>query len=515
MNNLPVGVSSFEKLIRGNFLYVDKTKLIYDLFADGGQYFFLSRPRRFGKSLLVSTLKEIFSGNKELFRGLWIYDKIQWEEHPVIHIDFLGLTYGNPKELTDTLEYLLDENARRHGIKLNERTYDKKFQELIRKLADRNKVVILVDEYDKPIINVLENPEIATENRNILRSFYENIKAADEYIRFAFLTGVSKFSKVSVFSGLNNLRDITLSHQFSTLLGYTETELREYFDDRLEQLTPSFKKNKKTILEDVKRWYNGYSWDGENFVYNPFSILSFFQEKRFRNYWFSTGTPTLLINLIREKKVNLTRIDVWEEDEYVFDSYDVDRQDVASLLFQTGYITIKGIKEIGENRKYYLTFPNKEVKDSFLKYLLADLTETSAGDIGGRLFKLVEFLLNNEPGQFFETFKSIFAGIPYNVFIADREAFYHAVVYLVLNLLGVSVSCEVQTNTGRIDAVVEVGERIFIMEFKLGTAQEALAQVKEKKYHEKYSNTGKEVVLIGIGFDMEQRNIGDYIIETQ
>jgi hypothetical protein len=268
MKKLPIGRQIFSEIIEDNYLYIDKTKDIYNLFAQGGKYYFLSRPRRFGKTLLISTLKEIFSGNKELFKGLWIYDKLEWEKHPVIHLDFLGLKYEGQEELIKALIYMINQNAEEYGIQLKETDYEKRFKELIKKLSKKNGVVILVDEYDKPLIDFVDKKEIATQNRDVLKTFFGNIKGADEYLEFVFITGVSKFSKVSVFSDLNNLRDITISGAFSTMLGYTGEELLDYFDDRIEKMAEG---EKEKLAADIKHWYNGYSWDGKNFVYNPLS----------------------------------------------------------------------------------------------------------------------------------------------------------------------------------------------------------------------------------------------------
>lgn len=283
MKKLPIGRQIFSEIIEDNYLYIDKTKDIYNLFAQGGKYYFLSRPRRFGKTLLISTLKEIFSGNKELFKGLWFYDKLQWEKHPVIHLDFLGMEYDSKQRLVETLEFLVNQNAKTYKIRLKEKRYDKRFKELIIELSKTNKVVILVDEYDKPLIDFVDKKEIATQNRDVLKTFFGNIKGADEYLEFVFITGVSKFSRVSVFPELNNLRDITISGAFSTMLGYTNEELLSYFDDRIEKMAEG---EKEKLAADIKHWYNGYSWDGKNFVYNPLSILLLFEEERFGNYWF-------------------------------------------------------------------------------------------------------------------------------------------------------------------------------------------------------------------------------------
>lgn len=501
---MPIGIQNFSKLIKGDFLYVDKTKGIFNLFAEGGQYYFLSRPRRFGKSLLISTLKEIFSGNKELFKGLWIYDRIEWKKHPIIYLDFLGLEYENQKELIESLEYMINQNADTYGIELKEKGYAKRFKELIRELSQQDKVVVLVDEYDKPIINNIENRDIAKENRKILRTFYEAIKGADEYIRFVFITGVSKFSKVSIFSGLNNLDDITVDDRFSTLLGYTHQELLHYFKDRL----------KDKEVEGIKRWYNGYSWDGKNFVYNPLSILFFFNKGKFGNYWFSTGTPTFLVKFIKEYKVDVRRIDNHNANKLIFDSFDIERINVFALLFQTGYLTIKEVKEISPTQTIYrLSYPNEEVKESFLEYLAADYTGKFPDEMGYLVYKLQEAIIRVNLDEFFTILKSIFADIPYDIFIEEREAYYHTVIYLVLNMLGINIKVELETSKGRIDSVLETETHIFIMEFKMGKAYTGLKQIKEKEYYEKYLSTGKIIKIIGVGFDIEQKNIGDYKIE--
>ncbi|HLP45450.1 MAG TPA: AAA family ATPase [Candidatus Kapabacteria bacterium] len=374
MKNLPLSIQTFRDFIEQDYIYVDKTKQIHDLFATGGKYYFLSRPRRFGKSLLVSTLKEIFSGNKELFKGLWIYDKIQWQSFPVIHIDFLGLKYESQNELTDTLEYLIGQNAAIHGVELKEKGYDKRFKELIIEISKKNKAVILVDEYDKPIIDFIETGQkkIALANQKILKKFYSVLKSADQYTRFVFITGVSKFSRMSIFSDLNNLNDITIDDNFSTLLGITRDELLTYFSDRIERLRETMGMTEKDFLDHLKHWYNGYSWDGRHFLYNPYSLINFFSKNRFGNYWFATGTPTFLINHIKNRKQDITMLERYEVDEFFFESYEIENLEVAAMLFQTGYLTIKEIKPVGLKAQYILSYPNEEVKESFLKHFLAD-----------------------------------------------------------------------------------------------------------------------------------------------
>ncbi|MDQ1355018.1 MAG: family ATPase [Acidobacteriota bacterium] len=511
MKTLPIGVQTFSKLIKENHLYVDKTRDIYNLFAEGGQYYFLSRPRRFGKSLLISVLKEVFSGNKELFNGLWIYDKITWEKYPVIHLDFLGLEYGSREKLIETLKYLVNQNAKTYGIRLKEKGYDKRFRELIGELSKTNKVVILVDEYDKPLIDFVDKKEIARENRDVLKTFYGAIKGADEHLKFVFITGVSKFSKVSVFSDLNNLRDITISGSFSTLLGYTEEELLQYFEDRIDKMAG---KKREGLIADIKSWYNGYSWDGKHFVYNPLSILHLFQEGHFGNYWFATGTPTFLVKSLRENKIDIKRLENYETTKLLFDSYDIDQFNVFALLFQTGYLTIKEIKEISLTQSIYrLSYPNKEVKESFLDYLAADYMGKQPDEMGYLTYKLQETIGNADLDGFFILLKSIFASVPYDIFIQEKEAYYHTIIYLLLKLLGINIAVEVETNIGRIDGVLETKSHIFIMEFKVGKASEALEQIKEKKYYEKYFPTPKHIKMIGIGFNPEERNIKEFLVE--
>lgn len=517
MKKLPIGIQSFRTLIDEGYLYVDKTEDIHSLLTQGGKYNFISRPRRFGKSLLISILKELFSGNKDLFGGLWIHDKIEWKKYPVIHLDFLGLKYGDPEELVESLEYMLDQNAHSYGIRLKGKGYDKRFKELIRELVAKSMgggIVILVDEYDKPIINQIDNPAIAKKNRNILRTFYESIKGADEYLEFVFITGVSKFSKVSIFSGLNNLDDITLDERFPTLLGYTQDELEGNFKEYIDIMAKKLGIGRSDLMDYIREWYNGYSWDGKNFLYNPLSILLLFSKNAFDNYWFATGTPTFLTRLIKEKRKNIGDYEMLKVGSYIFESFDVDNIEVASLLFQAGYLTIKEKKVTNFPRAdYWLSYPNREVRESFIRHLLKEFSGQDFTEGARVLDLLVQTVEAGQLEQFFEAMRSLFAAIPYNILIGDREAYYQTVVYLVLSLLGMNVDAKVQTNAGRIDAVIHTEKRIYVMEFKTTTADDALVQIKEKKYYEKYMNAGLPITLVGIGFDIENRNLSDYRFE--
>jgi len=365
---LPIGIQSFSQIRELNFLYVDKTEIIFKLISFG-KYFFLSRPRRFGKSLTLSTIKELFQGNKELFDGLWIQDSWDWtKQHPIIHISFGSIGYKEVG-LERAIEIQLEKIAKSANIQLTTQGISLKFKELIKKLATKNNVVILIDEYDKPIIDYLDDLPQAKAHQKILKSFYSVIKDSDPFIRFLLITGVSKFSKVSIFSELNNLTDLTIHPKFSTLVGYTQAELEQYFEEGLEELTEELAPTKEALLARIKEWYNGYSWDGKNFVYNPFSILSFFGAGQFRNFWFSTGTPPFLVNLLKER--NLYDIKETEVGEATFDSFDIENIDTHALLFQTGYLTIKSIEPLFN--LFTLDYPNREVKDSMLQYFIKPL----------------------------------------------------------------------------------------------------------------------------------------------
>ena len=360
--NLPIGIQSFSEIRENDFLYVDKTEIIHQLIS-AGKYYFLSRPRRFGKSLTLSTIKALFLGQKTLFDGLWIMDNWDWtKQHPVIHISFSSIGYKT-MGLKKALNNALNSTATDLGIQLSNSTFDQKFKELIEKLSSRNKVILLIDEYDKPIIDYLDNLPQAKAHQKILKIFYSVIKDADPYIRFLMITGVSKFSKVSIFSELNNLEDITIDWRFAELVGLTQKELEGNFDQYLQASEKRLKIDRIQLLQSIKEWYNGYSWDGEFFVYNPFSLLNFFQKSAFRNFWFATGTPTFLVNLLKERNFyNLGRTEVGQA---TFDSFDIENIDTYSLLFQTGYLTIKQVEPFG---LYVLDYPNREVKDSMLQY---------------------------------------------------------------------------------------------------------------------------------------------------
>ena len=499
---LPIGIQSFREIRKHQLLYVDKTEAIYRL-TESGKYFFLSRPRRFGKSLTLSTLKELFTGQKELFDGLWIQNHWDWTQiHPVIHISFSSIGYKT-MGLETALNTILDKEASRFGLELTSNNYDQKFKELIEKLSTKNKVVLLIDEYDKPIIDYLNDLPQAESHQQILKSFYSILKDSDDYIRFLMITGVSKFSKVSIFSELNNLTDLTIHPKFTTLVGYTQAELEHYFEEGFQELRGILAPTTTELLQLVKDWYNGYSWDGKNFVYNPFSILSFFGAGEFQNFWFSTGTPTFLIDLL--KKRNIYNLGATEVGQAAFDSFDIKNIETYSLLFQTGYLTIKRVEPFG---LYVLDFPNREVKDSMLQYLVAGFNYGSYAQTTPIVLKLRKAFLENDYHKIITIINSLFKSIPSHIFIKEKEAYYHSVVFLVFQYLGQFIEAEVNTSDGRIDAVVQTDTHVYILEFKLDeSAEEAIQQIQEKGYGEKYQSLEKQIVSFGINFSSTTKSV--------
>ena len=510
MKKLPIGVQTFSDIIHEDYLYVDKTREIYNVLSSG-KYFFLSRPRRFGKSLLISTLHEIFAGNQELFKGLYIYDKIDWQSRPVIHLDFLLIPHDTEDRLLYGLRETIKTIVEAHQLHLEMQEYDLAFQQLIMKLAEKyqQKVVVLVDEYDKPLIDAIEKPDIAQANRDILRNFYGVLKGCDPYLRLVFLTGVSKFSRVSIFSGLNNLDDITLEPQFATITGITQEELESYFADYLTLLQQSKKLSKDDFLDRIRFWYNGYSWDGSTLVYNPFSLLNFFKKQQFQNYWFATGTPTFLIQAMRAQKFDVTTLEQKTLTLETLESYDIHTLHLTSLLFQTGYITIKAVKEVRHGAlRYILSYPNFEVEESLLRYLLADFAgNPDANTIPPLYDRMLDHLEAGQIEEFLTVMRSVFASIPYPLHLPE-EAYYHSLFYIILKLLGADINAEVMTDKGRVDGVLEFDDRIYIIECKYGQpgttsetlTNQAIQQIHAKKYYEPFLDSGKKLLLMGIGF---------------
>ncbi|MBC7475731.1 MAG: AAA family ATPase, partial [Candidatus Sericytochromatia bacterium] len=376
------------------------------------------------------------------------------------------------------------------------------------------KVVLLIDEYDKPIVDYFNNVKKATANREVLKTFYNTIKSCDKYIHFAFLTGVSKFSKVSIFSTLNNITDITLDEKYSKIVGITEEELYANFEDRIKIFADIKNKSVEKVKKELKDWYNGFSWDGKNFLYNPYSLLLLFSKNVFDNYWFESGTPTFFVDFIKKYKIDIKDIEncVLSRDKFEF--FDIEKINPYAVFFQTGYLTIKKIKEYEDYaREYTLSYPNKEVKDSILKYFLLDIVDQDV-DSSIIINRIKESLRNKDLDSFFRYLISLFDSIPYQIApkkkskTYDKEAYYHSIFHVIFTLIGLRIDSEVSVSSGRVDSVVETDDTVYIFEFKLETNQQnAIGQIMDKKYYSKYSQSKKEIVLVGVIFDMKIKNI--------
>ena len=520
IRRLPIGLQSFEVMRNEGFVYVDKTEYVLRLAAES-RVFFLSRPRRFGKSLFLSTLKAYFLGKKELFKGLYIEDAEQkqaelegreaWIKYPVLHLDFTAKNYSDVNALHDLLNAHLREWEEEFKIEKMEEAPDGRFRNLIKQIYEKigKQVVILVDEYDKPLLEtMIINEPLNEEYRRILKGFYGVIKACDEYIRFAFLTGVTKFSKVSIFSDLNNLRDISLEKNYSGICGITETELKQVFKPEIDALAEERKLNYEETLAQLKKKYDGYLFHpkGEN-IYNPFSLLNAFTKKEIGSYWFATGTPTFLVRTLQHQKEICIRdiLENAEMDENSLQDYRPDMNNPIPILFQSGYLTIKDYDErLG---LYKLGFPNDEVKYGFLDNLVPAYTSIAKDASGLFIGNFIRAIEKGDTESFMKRMYTACAGLPYSLASKEnvkmRERDYQIAFYIIFSLMGQFVQTEVVSSKGRADCVVHTDDTIYIFEFKLmgsGTPKEAIQQIKEKGYAEPYKTSGKKIVLIGAVF---------------
>jgi len=506
LKKLPIGISTFSKIINEDYLYIDKTKEAYNLIQNH-QYVFLSRPRRFGKSLFLDTLHEIFEGNRELFKGLYIDDKWDFkDQYPVIKISWGG-DLRSIEGVKQTAYDIFKENQQRLGISCEmNRNPSSCFRELI--LASyqqyQKPVVILIDEYDKPILDNLDQMDVAIECREILKSIYIQMKENDRYIKFAFLTGVSKFSKASIFSGLNNLRDISLLPQFGTICGYTQHNIETTFLPYLKDVD----------LEKLKVWYNGYNFLNQK-VYNPFDILLFIDtDCTFKNYWFNTGTPSFLVKLFQTQSYNLANFENLRIAEELLNAFDINKLYLETVMFQSGYLTIKEQVQRRNRIEYILTYPNLETKMSFNDYLL-DYFVTNHQKKNMVQNGLIDMLEIANLDGLEQVIKSLFASIAYNNFtnnsIQNYEGFYASVIYAYFAGTGFDqIKAEDATNSGRIDLSVFIDDKVYIFEFKVDQ-QGALDQIKDKNYHQKYKSDYSEIYLVGVEFDSTERNVIGYV----
>jgi hypothetical protein len=529
--NYPISSHYFPNLIENNAIYVDKTQFIVPLLEKkNNAFYFLSRPRRFGKSLFMSAIEQVFRGKKDLFKGLFIYDKIDWDTFPVIRLSLDKIGFQSIG-LEEALYLELKEVAKTHQITLENTNSSRCFKELIEKLCAKNqkKVVVLIDEYDKPIIHYIEK-EQTTEgelNRDILKSFYGILKDSGEFLRFTFITGVSKFSKVSIFSDLNQFNDLTLDPKFAAVCGFTEAEIRHYCPHGLMDLAKNEQKTVEEIMGEIRYWYNGFSWNAVDFVYNPFSTMLLMEKQKFSNYWFESGTPTFLVKLINADYRYIIK-DV-KINSNVYSWHDLKRLNYISIMLQTGYLTFK--KHIdGDN--FIVNYPNKEVENSFSEMLLGGYLHQHPAMMSTTVFDIQDAFFNKDIDGVMTILKGMFKTLPSQFFFEEKdktdsqgntttikkavnENFYHAVIYLIFKMLGVRMDVEVSSQEGRIDAIVETERQIYIFEFKKNRkAEVAIQQMKDKNYAAHYSLSKKQIYLVGVCFTMQKRGISDYAFEA-
>ena len=508
---LPIGIQTFREIREDGSYYVDKTAYVQRLAVEG-KHHFLSRPRRFGKSLLLDTIKELFEGSEALFRGLAVHDRWDWDvRRPVLRLDFGAGNYKEPDYLREDVAAQFEDIEAQAGIDPGGVSAPIRFRRLIRTLHERagRRVAILVDEYDKPILDALTSPEVARANRDFLRGLYSAIKQSDAHVKFTLLTGVSKFSKVSLFSGLNNLIDITLDPRYSAICGYTDDDLDAVFAPELPGLD----------REEIRRWYNGYCWLGEEKVYNPFDILLLFATRKFKAHWFETGTPRFLIDTLLRRWVASPDLEGMIGTDTLLSAFDVDEMATEALLFQTGYLTIVGEDDLGGEPAYRLGYPNHEVRRSLNESLLRALAPEPSRQTAS-LLRLRELLGSNDFDGLEALFRSFFAGIPYEWHtkndIARYEGYYASVFYSCFAAAGLDVRVEESASHGRLDMAVLYDGHVYLFECKTVEKEpegKAMAQMKEKGYADKYRRLGRPIHLIGVEFSRKDRNVAAFEVE--
>ena len=506
---LPIGEQDFAGLVEMDAVYADKTKIISDLLHTS-KYVFLSRPRRFGKSLLISTLKNLFEGKKELFKGLWIENNFDWKEVPVIKIDFTRMDFDR-RMLEDALEFALQENAKKYKVELPGGSLKERFINLMKFLHDNTgeRVVLLIDEYDKPIVDSINDIQKAEENREILRNFYGAIKGCSEMLRFVLITGISRFSKLSIFSELNNLADISMDKNFAAICGFTKDDLNEYFSEYKDAACEELEISRDELDEKIRFWYDGYKFDGKTHIYNPFSILNFFSKKEFRNYWFESGLPKLLADFIREHSVDIKELENTAISELDLNNFDVTKINLKALMFQTGYLTITG----NRNGKYVLDYPNEEVRQSFAAYLLYNFSDMKYSDNDDFM---MDALNAGDIDKFVLITNSLLASIPYQIIPEDHENYFSSLIYVMLRVLAANITSELSSYKGRADAVIKTEDTIYIFEYKMAphTAAEGMEQIKSRGYADEFASDPRKKVAVSLVIDKEKRQITEYAAET-
>lgn len=510
----PIGIQDFDKIINEGYTYVDKTELIYKLVHEGS-YYFLSRPRRFGKSLLMSTLEAYFSGKRELFHGLAI-DKLkkEWTVYPVLHLDLNTGKYDTKDSLFHVLDDFLCKLEATYGTFPSEKALELRFMGLIARIYEKTgkPVVILVDEYDKPLLQSINNKELQDDFRATLKAFYSALKTQDRYIRFALLTGVTKFGKVSVFSDLNNLTDISMDESYDTLCGITEEEMHRYFEESIQKLAERYEISYEETCARLKKRYDGYHFvEYGTGVYNPFSLLSTFRASKFGSYWFETGTPTFLVQLLQRENFYLPDLTQQQVSADMLNCIDTMDRNPIPVIYQSGYLTIKDYDE--EFKVYTLGFPNEEVEEGFANYLLPYYAHTGSEGAPMYVRNFVLALRNGKPEEFMKRMQVLFADTDYKI-VGDAELYFQNAFYIVTKLLGFYTEVERTISDGRIDMIVKTKDYIYIFEFKYDqSADTALQQIEDKGYAKPFATDGRKIVKIGVNFSREHRCIDEWKIK--
>ncbi len=507
MRKLPLDTSTFSRIREDNYLYVDKTQYMYQMITGGGRYF-LSRPRRFGKSLLVSTLKEILSAHKELFNGLWIHlSDYQWHEHGIIQLDFSKLRATDLEAFRKRLSKELLIIAKNYNIDVNDTSSDpdELLQDVVLALHKQfGRVAILVDEYDSPILKSLHNQSVAQEIRDEIQHFFTVIKALDAHISFVFITGVSSFAKAGLFSGINNLQILTLRKEYATICGYSDDEIDHYFADYIADWAKQENKSYDKLHEQIRTWYNGYSF-GYNVpkAYNPFSVMNALNEYKFGNFWFQSGTPTFLVEMLKKEYKTFDPEDLTATEDFL-GIFDINTIPLLSLMFQAGYLTITGYNE--ESKLFDLDYPNEEVRVAFQKYLLEVFAHIDA-EVAQRLSLQLKAAFEKEDlEKVIELLQQLFAHVPYQLHIKE-ERYYHSLLIMACVIAGIKSSGERSTSHGRIDLVLEFSQKIYVIEVKFNdTAENALLQIEDRRYYEKFLIQNKPIILLGLSFKKEPQS---------
>lgn len=509
----PIGIQSFENIRKEGYLYVDKTALIYQL-VQTGKYYFLSRPRRFGKSLLLSTLQAYYEGKKELFEGLAVASlEKDWKTYPVLHLDLNAQRYDSVDSLISILNDTLCEWERLYGTQESETTLSLRFKGVIQRAAEKTgrNVVVLIDEYDKPMLQAIHNKELQSSYRNILKAFYGVLKSKDAYLQFALLTGVTKFSKVSVFSDLNNLMDISMDNRYAAICGITEQELVADLGEYIRDLSETLQMSYEDLLRELQERYDGYHFveDSEG-LYNPFSLLNTFARKKLGNYWFETGTPTYLVELLKENHYPLEHLTYEQATADTLTGIDTVDSSPIPVLYQSGYLTIKDYDS--EFETYTLGFPNKEVEEGFTRFLLPYYAHIRSGSSAFHIVNFVKEVRSGDIDGFMKRLQSFFSDTPYEL-VRDLELHYQNVLFIIFRLVGFYTQAEYHTSEGRVDLVIRTDQFIYVMEFKLdGTAEEALQQIEEKQYALPFVSDSRRLFKVGVNFSNATRNIEKWLV---